>query len=120
MRRVSAIVVVLFVALLHAASASAQALSGFTIRGRVVDPTRAPLPGAVVTDTPEPRGTARSTVTDQTGHFTLLLDRGTHTLTISSAGFTDAVLSVTARDNGTEMREVVLQLAGVRERIKCV
>src|SRR5205823_5485353 len=61
--------------------------------------------------------TARSTVTDQTGHFTLLLDRGRHTLTISSAGFTDAVLSVTAPDSGTETREVVLQLAGVREDV---
>jgi catecholate siderophore receptor len=58
-----------------------------------------------------------STVTDQRGAFTLLLTPGPHTLSVAADGFEEQSQRVTALRAGRASREIVLQIAGVREAV---
>jgi catecholate siderophore receptor len=88
------------------------------LRGRVLDPTGAPLAGAHVTAQQNTRGSSPSSaVTDARGEFTIALAPGTFTLKVSAGGFAELSQRVNAAQVGTGPREFVLQIAGVRESV---
>jgi catecholate siderophore receptor len=88
------------------------------LRGRVLDPTGAPLAGAQVTAQRNTRGSSPSSaVTDARGEFTIALEPGTFTLKVSAGGFAELSQRVNAAQVGTGPREFVLQIAGVRESV---
>jgi catecholate siderophore receptor len=88
------------------------------LRGRVVDPVRAAVVGARVTAVAE-SGTvpAASAVSDERGEFTMALVPGHYTITVSSEGFLDLSVPVTATGSGSEPHEFMLKVAGVRETV---
>ena len=55
--------------------------------------------------------------TDDQGNFVLPLVAGNYTLTIGAQGFRELSQHVTAPRTGTESRELVLEVAGVRETV---
>ncbi len=66
-----------------------------TILGQVIDPSKAPVPGAIVKATKEDTQVSRETESNATGNFTLVgLDPGSYTITVTRAGFQ------TSRRNG--------------------
>ncbi len=105
-----------FLLLNSAAPARAEQLR-FTLRGRVLDPSRSPLPGARITATPDQQGETASTVSDQSGNFALLLDYDRYTVKISADGFVDIVQQLNAVGDAGDRREFVLQVAGVQETV---
>ena len=99
-------------------TASAQvASSRFVLHGTVFDPSGGSLAGAVVTATSDAGGAPVSVASDQVGGFTLLLDPGRYKVTISAGGFHDVVREVNAVENRSETARIVLELAGVQEKV---
>ena len=90
----------------------------YAVHGTVLDPTGAPITTARVTVVPSAPGAPGSTQTDGQGRFVLALGPGAFTLSISAPGFTDEVRALRAEQAGSRPREVVLQVAGVRETVK--
>ena len=97
--------------------AAQAARAQFSIEGRVLDATRAPIAGAHVTAVPDDQGAGPSTVTDQRGAFTLMVDPGRYTIKVAADGFLEASQRVNARQAGVEPQEFVLTIAGVREAV---
>jgi len=95
----------------------AQAASSASLHGKVLDPSRAPLVGARVTAVPQGPGSARSTLTNERGDFTLMLEPGAYTLKAIADGFLEHSERVSALQVGNESREIVLQLAGPQETV---
>src|SRR5689334_13213756 len=96
--------------------ATAVVTAPFTLSGRVVDPTGAPLADATVTAvcaTAPPRGA----VTDARGQFTLVLPPDHCTVTIAFEGFTPAVFAIDGGEGARDSRQVTLQIAGVQEAV---
>ena len=81
-----------------------------SLRGKVVDPARAPIAGARVTAVPDSRASGLSTVSDQSGEFLLALDPGNYTVTIVAEGFQEASETVVLTDNGPALLTVMLQI----------
>ena len=96
---------------------SASEGSRITIQGHVLDPMRMPIAGARVTAVPDSQGSGPSTFTDQRGEFALAVDSGRYTIRVGAPGFLDASQRIVIPQNGTESREFVLQIAGVREAV---
>ena len=119
MRRVSVLAaLVALLALFRASLVLAQAVPpGFSLEGRVLDPTHAPIAGARVTATPDGQATGSSTVTDQYGAFMLKLAPGRYRVSAVADGFVEESLRVNALQTGSTSRELVLNVAGVREAI---
>ena len=66
----------------------AQATATAELRGRVLDPNGAAVPGAVVTATNDSKGTERSVTADGEGNFVILsLPPSTYTVKIAASGF---------------------------------
>jgi len=88
------------------------------LRGRIVDPVRAAVVGARITAVPDGGTTpAASTVSDDKGEFTLALIPGQYTITVTSDGFLDLAVPVTAAAAASDPREFMLTVAGVRETV---
>ena len=86
--------------------------------GRVVDPVRASVVGARVTAVAEGGTTpAASAVSDEKGEFTLALVPGQYTITVTSEGFLDLAVPVTATGAPSDSHEFMLKVAGVRETV---
>ena len=104
-----------------AAASAGQAPSTpatFTVRGVVLDRTRAPIPGAQVTATAEGRQSDPvATVSDPVGAFTLMLAPGRHVVAVKASGFTTATERVAATAAGNSSLEFVLQLDQVQEAV---
>lgn len=99
-----------------AVSAQAQP-ARFSLQGKVLDTTRAPLGGARVVATPQGAGTATSTITNAAGEFTVVLEPGTYTVTVSAEGFVETAQRVVAVAVGQDTREFVLGLASLRDTV---
>jgi catecholate siderophore receptor len=95
----------------------AIAQSRSTVRGRVLDPTRAPIPDARITAIREGRASEFSAVTDNNGEFSAALEPGSYTVKASAKGFLESSQTVTLAENGSESREFVLRLGGVRDTV---
>ncbi len=100
------------------ADAAVQApVARFSLQGKVHDATRAPVAGAQVTAVDDSSGATVSTVADAQGEFTLWLDPGRYALTVIANGFSELSEILNASAGGTEARELVLQIAGIRETV---
>jgi catecholate siderophore receptor len=106
-----------FIFILAAAVASAASEGAFTLRGKVLDPTRAPIVGAHVRAIPETHGVAASTQTDANGEFTLPLEPDRYVIEVVAPGFRQASQSVTATTTGAESREFALKVPSFRETV---
>src|SRR5437899_5837927 len=117
-RRVSTVLVVFILAgTLAVAHGQARAGNQRSVRGTVLDPTRAALSGARVTALREGRAPAISTVSDPNGEFSLPLEPGSYTLQAAAPGFVEASQTVSLAENGSSSLEFVLQLAGARQTV---
>ncbi len=88
------------------------------LRGHVVDPVRAAIAGARITAVPDDGSASASTVSDAAGDFTLPLVPGRrYAITVASDGFLDATTTLAAAEVGTETREFMLRVAGVKETV---
>jgi catecholate siderophore receptor len=105
------------VAPLVLAAALAPAEPRFVLKGRVLDPTSAPVPSAQVTAVADQHRAAPSALTNERGEFSLVLPPGSYSVTVAAAGFVEAVQTVAARDQGTESRDFVLKLAPYGETV---
>src|SRR4030081_832475 len=87
------------------------------LKGKVLDPTRAPIAGAKATAIPKGGTSGPSAVSDQNGEFYLPLEPGKYTLRVSKDGFNEASqpVSVPQSRSGpneiSEPHEIVLQVA---------
>ena len=100
--------------LLHAAP---NPPDSFTLRGHVLDQSRGCVVGARVEATPQGTGAASSTTSDQAGEFTLILQPGTYTVTVTAPGFTAISQPVRATSGATDTREFVLAVAGFQDTL---
>jgi len=107
----------LCVAALALAVEASPAEARFTLQGKVLDSTRAPIAGAKVTATADAGSVRAYALTDVQGDFRLALPPGPYTIRIVAAGFLDEVQPVRASEDGAESREFVLIVAGVSETV---
>jgi catecholate siderophore receptor len=87
------------------------------LRGRVLDLTHTPIPGAQIKVMQEERASSHSTVSDQNGDFSLSLDQGKYVLKISKERFSDITQSGDLPSEGLDLHEIVLQVAQVRSTV---
>jgi catecholate siderophore receptor len=88
-----------------------------TVRGTVLDATRAPIAGARVTAVWESHGQTREATTDARGEFSLTLAPGRYTVTVTAAGFVAQSEMITASGTETAQRDFTLQIAGIRDSV---
>ena len=83
-----------------------------TLRGRVLDPNRAVVAGAQLVAEAKGRPSGVTVITDKNGEFSLTLEPGEYSLTVTASGFADAsqTVSVERNDSGVPL-EIVLQVA---------
>lgn len=106
----------LLCALVLASSALAQVARG-TLYGRIADEQGGALPGVVVTLSGA-LGT-RTTTADATGSYRMLnVDQGSHTLTVSLAGFATASRQVVVRTGDNLNLDFSLKVAAVQETVE--
>ena len=105
-----------FVLFLSGIPASAQT-SG-VLRGRIVDPMRAPIAGAEVTAVRTAPAMTATAMSDQDGDFAFQLEPGTYLIRISSAGFADLSRRTTVSAGGSAPLEFVLQIAGFTQAVE--
>jgi catecholate siderophore receptor len=94
-------------------SAPAQTL----LRGRVLDPARAVIIGAVVVAERNGGAARVSATTGKDGDFYLQLEPGEYTLRVTAPGFAEAAQSVTLNRDGAAPLELVLQIAGAASAV---
>lgn len=90
------------------------------LRGKVLDPARAPIVGAQIVALPDGSASGFSTVSDQFGDFTLKLKPGTYTVKIIAQGFEENSQTVNVNQNGSDALEVLLSIAASRNAITVV
>jgi catecholate siderophore receptor len=107
----------LLVAVLALPLAADAGANRFSLRGTVLDSTRAPVVAAPVTAVPDGEGSSASTVTDERGSFTLALEPGDYTVKVAAPGFLEAIQRASARPAGEESREFVLKVPRFRDSV---
>jgi catecholate siderophore receptor len=118
MRRSSVFLAFVGLMLVHAPLALAQTPSaGFSLEGRVLDSTQAPIAGARVTAVLDGQSHGLSVITDQRGRFTLKLAPGSYRLVVVADGFAEQSLNVNAPQTAGGSLEIVLKVTNVREDI---
>lgn len=90
-----------------------------TLTGKVLDSSRAPIPGARVTAVSFAGAARHTAVTDARGEFTLTLPDGDYTLTVLGDGFMvgSRRISVPVASNAPPL-EFVLQVGGLAETVE--
>ena len=91
----------------------AEMAAQLSLRGKVVDPNGAAVPGALVTAEAKGRPSVYSATTDQNGEFVLAVGPGDYVVKVSAKGFSEASQAVTLSQEGGASLEVTLQVAGV-------
>jgi catecholate siderophore receptor len=107
----------LLVAVLALPVAAHAGATRFSLRGTVLDSTRAPVVAAPVEAVPDGEGSRASTVTDERGSFTLALEPGDYTVRVAAPGFLEAIQRVSARADVEESREFVLKVPRFRDSV---
>jgi catecholate siderophore receptor len=82
-----------------------------SIQGKVLDSSRTPIPGAVVTATGENRLSGASTHSGEAGEFAIGLHPGKYTLRIAADGFRESSQTLIVGDALPPAIEVVLSIA---------
>ena len=88
-----------------------------TVKGRVVDPTGAAVPGVPVIATAERPGTPVTAITDSRGEFELVLIPGGHTLQVVMAGFAELAQRVDLTSATVTTVTFRLEIAGLQEAV---
>lgn len=88
----------------------AQSIRVQSLRGRVLDPNRAAVAGALITAQTGGRALS-SAVSDGKGEFSLTLEPGEYTLRVTAEGFTDALQTIDPKQLGADSLEIVMQVA---------
>src|ERR1700742_4125798 len=91
-----------------------------TLRGKVLDPARAPIVGAHITATPDGSASGFSVVSDQFGEFSLPLKPGSYKLRVNAQGFEESSQAVTINQGGSEPLELVLEIARSQNTVTVV
>ena len=89
------------------------------LRGRVVDQNRAVVVGARVTALGKSQPES-SSITNQNGEFSLMLEPGEYTVRINVDGFSDASQVVNLNQGSNPFLEVTLQVAGAASSVTVV
>ncbi len=89
----------------------------FILQGTVLDPTRAPIPAALVTAVSKDQRSRLTTRTDTNGEFRLALPHETYTLEVAVAGFSPVSEPLQAQGPGGNPREIVLRVASLGESV---
>jgi catecholate siderophore receptor len=92
----------------------------FSVRGTVLDSTRAPIASARVTATPDGPGPGARTSTDQQGEFGLALEPGGYTVEVLAPGFRPGSQHVDAVSERAERLEFVLSVSPRQESVTVV
>ncbi len=95
-----------------------EPVAAFSVRGVVLDPSRAPIAGALVSAAVDSRSAPVSTVTNPRGEFSLSLAVEEVTLIVKADGFAEITRRVRAQDASTPPAEFVLQLSAVVEQVE--
>jgi catecholate siderophore receptor len=99
----------------------AQAQSATSLlKGRVLDPARAPIAGAQITLASDQSEAMASTITDQAGEFSLQLRPASYSVTVIADGFAKNSQTVSLTHGGPQTLEVVLQIASPQDSITVV
>ena len=100
--------------LLASKSLSAQGPTSGRLEGTVTDPSNAGITSATLTIKSQLNGQERKVITDQTGHWVvILLPPGTYRLTITAASFAAAIVdSIEVSVTETRRVDVKLEVAG--------
>jgi catecholate siderophore receptor len=77
----------------------------FAVHGKVLDPSGAPLPGALISAGPV------STQSVETGEYSLSLEAGDYTIRITKAGFLESAETVHISAASANLPDIVLQLS---------
>jgi catecholate siderophore receptor len=89
------------------------------VKGKVLDPNRAAVVGARI-NAQTKDGSMGSTVTDQNGEFSLALEPGDYTVTVTADGFSEASQAVRLGQSSVTSLEVVVQVAGSSSSVTIV
>jgi catecholate siderophore receptor len=81
-----------------------------SLRGKVLDPARAPIAGAKVTAVPDGPSSDSSTLSDQAGEFSLALEPGTYAVTIVAEGFEETTRTVSFTTTGSAPLTITLDI----------
>jgi catecholate siderophore receptor len=100
-----------------AAAVTEPEATRFTLRGRALDPTGAPIASASVTSVRDSGVPGPSATTDARGAFVLALDPGHYTITVTADGFAPASVPIEATRAGSASQDVPLTISGVRESV---
>src|SRR5215472_3258094 len=88
-----------------------------SLRGRIVDPTHAPISGAQINVAADGQVSGVSATSDQNGEFSLTLETGKSQFKIYKERFSDASFSVDVPSEGLDMPDIVLQIASVNSAV---
>ena len=93
------------------------AAASFTLRGRVLDPSRAAIAGARVAAVPQGAGETATAQTNGNGEFTLALAPGSYTVKVAAAGFGEARQELAAGAGDTASLEFAMKVATFGESV---
>ena len=93
------------------------AATGSPLQGKILDPSRAPVPGAEIIVTAKNRSFSSSTFSDETGQFSITLEPGDYTVKVVASGFSEVQQTVSFKQAEFRPLEIVLQIGGVRDTI---
>jgi catecholate siderophore receptor len=111
-RRFSVIAVCLLLLVVPLASlGSSEIVMQSQLRGRVLDPNKAAVAGALITASRRGHGDS-STTTNSEGEFSLTLEPGEYLLKITAAGFMDVVQTIKSKPTNFEPLEIIFQVEG--------
>lgn len=91
-----------------------------SLKGRVLDPARAPVAGAQITAVRDGLASGSSLKSDQAGEFALALEPGRYSVTIVAEGFEETSQTVTLGKSGAGFLSVTLQVAGQHNTVTVV
>jgi catecholate siderophore receptor len=91
-----------------------------TLRGKVLDPARAPIVGAHIVATPDGSSSGFSAVSDQFGEFSLPLKAGNYNLKVIAQGFEESSQTVTINQSNSAALELVLEITKSQNTITVV
>ena len=117
MRRSLASLIPLLALLIPAAVFAQGPAALQTVRGRVLDPSGAPIARARITAAPRGRSLARTVLTTERGEFRFDLPEGEYTLTVAADGFLERRHDLTVTGPLSSALDFVLQLSSVQEQV---